>query len=231
MEANQAHKERTRDMLCIRNELKERPDLIAVVKATIEAKLRRSGERLYRGDRSLLALAQKHCLSACSHLSGTDKSAWVNMKGAVHSCRAVLQYALGQGPAYKLPEREMFVADFLDWCARMHTENRSPIVGLMPPSSGMVSGLHYGAVRFQEPEAADQPTHIMIMKGVSVPISDASLIWKDFLIGAWVVQCNHTVASARNHRKIDECTYSISKHAAVRIREAIGAPNERTCVF
>eukprot|EP00969_Alexandrium_andersonii_P224293 9905636-Alexandrium_andersonii.AAC.1 len=81
----------------IRTSLKAHPELIVTVKAAIDAKLR-GGERLYRGDRTIGSLAQKHTVAAASMLSGHDLSVFKNLPNGVEIARLIVMMAINKGP-------------------------------------------------------------------------------------------------------------------------------------
>ena len=82
VEENHAMKDSNKDAAWIIAALKKDPRLILTVKAVAESKARGRGERLYRGDRTLGTLAQKHsfCCLALAHMTQQHKTLLQDLK-------------------------------------------------------------------------------------------------------------------------------------------------------
>ena len=84
-------------------------------------------EKLYRGINTLSDVPGKHIKNALSRALGWEKSEVCNLKASQTDLQHLFWWGSGKKRSWSLPEREMYIEDFVHWYQGLHTAASSPL--------------------------------------------------------------------------------------------------------
>ena len=199
------------DRAWIARVLGENPDFVLTVRATLEAKLRKAHERLYRGDRTLGQVAAKHVLSAVQTMTGCEASDLINIPNWGDICRNLMLEGCKKPPSWALPSRGMLVCDFLNWVGNLHEAAGHPLKSFEPMTTDMISGIHIGPVRFLKPAAGRKLVEEIKFFDEKFQCTNTRILYNEIIDGTWQVTDNYSRESAKLYRAEDESQFNISQ--------------------
>ena len=156
------------DMRKTRAECAKDAAMLITVKAAIHNKKAGCGARLYKGDKNVASLAQKHLAPACEQVTGHDVADLKAIFDWTSVCRLILCLALKRGPDFCFPDKEMLISEFHAWLNQLHAQNARPMLHV-PIRKTMRIGVDIGAIPFIKPKSGDRILQVSI-EGLIVDI-------------------------------------------------------------